>query len=173
MVETGFATPAVLPDILRVAASRALRQRLERITFILPEDDALIERCKPLGLRKEMTWRPDGGGMARMIHIPSALRKVAGELGSRISGSGSLTIRTNLDDVGLAWSKGRLTVGPPQTTGPKARMPQWALAQLLYGYRSAGAMGADGTLRATRGAVAALAQMFPVRPHFHHLVDHF
>jgi len=173
VIEVGFATPAIFPDVLRAAALRAVRQRLERVTLILPEDDAFVEWCKPLGLRKEVTWRPDSGAMVRLVNIPSALRKVASELGSRMRGSGSLTIRTNLDDVGLAWSKGRLRVGPPQTTGPKARLPQWALAQLLYGYRSAEAMAADGTLRATRRALAALGEMFPVRPHFHHLVDHF
>jgi len=150
-----------------------VRQRLERIRLILPEDGAFVEWCKPLGLRKEMTWRPDGGGMVRMIHIPSALRKVAGELGSRTSGAGSVTLRTNVDDVGLAWSSGCLSVGPPQTSGPKARMPQWALAQLLYGCRSAEALLADGTLRATRRVTASLRAMFPVRPHFRYLADHF
>ena len=52
-------------------------------------------------------------------------------------------------------------------------MPQWALSQLLYGYRSAEALASDGILDGPRAAVAALAQMFPVAPHFHYLVDHF
>jgi len=173
VIEVGFATMKIFPDVLRAAARRALRQRLEHIKLILPEDDAFIEFCKPLGLRKEMHYRRDGGCLVRMISIPSALRKVAAELGSRMSGAGRLTIRTNLDEVGLTWSKGKLRVGKPYQRGMQARMPQWALAQLLYGYRSAEALAATGILKGSRDAVAALARMFPVTPHFHHLVDHF
>ena len=52
-------------------------------------------------------------------------------------------------------------------------MPQWALAQLLYGYRTAEALAAAGTLKASRQAVEALSDLFPLRPHFHYLADHF
>ena len=173
VIEVGFATPAVFPALLRAAVLRALRQRLETLVLRVPEDDAFAAWCQPLGLRKEVTWRRDGGGMVRMIRIASALGKAAGELGTRIDGAGRLTLYTNLEDVGLEWSGGRLAVGAPHRSGPKAQMPQWALAQLLYGYRGAAALAADGTLRASRGALGALAAMFPVRPHYHHLVDHF
>ena len=63
------------------------------------------------------------------------------------------------------WSPGR----------PRRRKEneQWAVAQLLYGYRDAEALAAAGTLKAARPAVAALCEMFPPRPHFHYLVDHF
>lgn len=173
IIEVGFATPGALPDILRAAARRAVRQRLERIQLLLPEDDAFVEFCKPLGLRKEVTYRPGGGGQVRLIRIPTALEKLSRELGPRTTGTGRLTIRTNLDDVGLSWSSGRLSVGPPRRDGPRARLPQWALAQMLYGYRDARALAADGTLTASRQAVAALTALLPLRPHYQHVVDHF
>ncbi len=173
IIEVGFATRGVFGDLLRAAARLAARQRLERIKLILPEDDAFVEFCKPLGLRKEVTYRAGGGAHVRMINIPSAMANLAGELGPRMSGRGRLTIRTNLDDVHLAWRGGRLTVGPPRRDGPQARLPQWALAQMFYGYRSPEALAAEGTLKASRAAAAALAEMFPLRPHFQHVVDHF
>jgi predicted acetyltransferase len=173
IIEVGFATTAVFADILRAAARLALRQRLERIKLILPEDDAFVAFCQPLGLRKETTYRPDGGAQVRMIRIASAMAKLAGELGSRMSGTGRLTIRTNLDDVALTWSKSGLSVGPPLRSGLQAHLPQWALAQMLYGYRGAEALAAGGVVKAPRRAVGALEEMFPVRPHFHYLVDHF
>ena len=173
VIEAGFAAPAVLPDILRAAARLAVRQRLESIRLLLPEDDALVACCQPLGLRKTVHYRAEGGGQVRMIRIPSALSAVAGELGSRMRTTGRLTLRTNLDDVGLSWSPGRLTVGPAWPRGPQARMPQWALAQLLYGYRPAEGLAHEGVLKASAAATAALAEMFPVRPHYHWLVDHF
>lgn len=173
VIEVGFAVTGVFPDMLRAAARLAMKDRLERIQFILPEDDAFMEFCQPLGLRKETTHRGNGGGQVRMINIPSALAQVASDVGPRLGGAGRLTIRTNLDDVGLAWSGGRLTVGPPRRDGPQARLPQWALAQLLYGYRSADALIADGALKASAAAAAVLSEVFPVHPHFHYLVDHF
>jgi predicted acetyltransferase len=173
IIEAGFATPSVLGDLTRQAARWALAQRLENIQFLLPEDDGLMDFCKPLAIKMETTWRAQGGAQVRMMNVPSALTAAAGELGSRMAGRGELTIRTNLDDVHLAWSAGRLTVGPPRRGGPQARMPQWALAQLLYGYRGVATLMRDGALAAAPKAAAALTEMFPVRPHYQYLVDHF
>ena len=114
-----------------------------------------------------------GGAMVRLICVPTALSKVAAELGSRMTGTGQLNIRTNLDDVGLAWSGGELNVGAPIPRAPTARMPQWALAQLLYGYRRAAGLEAAGAVKAPRRAMDALEELFPVRPHYHYAVDHF
>lgn len=172
IVEVGFTTPAVFGDILRAAGKIAWRQRLEQVEFILPEDDAFIGSCLPLGVRKEVEYRRDGSGMVRMINIPATLKAIAADLGPRTHGSGRLNIRTNLGNVGLSWSAGRLKVGEP-TNGPSVRMPQWALAQLIYGYRNASALAANGILKASGRSVAILDEMFPVRPHFFHAVDQF
>jgi len=172
IVEVGYTTPAVFPDILRYAAEIAWRQRIEQVEFILPEDDAFIGFCLPLGVRKEVGYRQDGGGMVRMINIHTTLKAIAADLGPRTNGSDRLNVRTNLDNVGLSWSAGRLAVGGT-TDGPSARMPQWALAQLIYGYCSASALTATGLLKASRKSVAVLDEMFPVRPHFFYAVDNF
>lgn len=173
VIEIGYATPKVLPDILRAMARHAWSQRLEEIGIFLPEDHLFVEFCKPLGLRKEVRYNRDGEAQVRMINIPAALTKVADELAPRMKGTGWLNIRTNLDDVGLAWSRGKLRVGPPDSPAPTARMPQWALAQLFYGYRSASGLAATGTLRAGGQALESLERMFPVRPHYHYDVDNF
>lgn len=173
VIEVGWRRRAVFPDLLRHVARRAVEQRLEHVRLLLPEDDAFVAFCVPLGLEKAVRYRRDGGGMVRMINIPTALAKVADDLAARMSGPGSLTLRTNLDDVGLAWAGGRLSVGPPRRRGPQARLPQWAVAQLLYGYRSAEELADAGVLKGSREAVGALGEMFPVRPHHHYLVDHF
>jgi len=172
IIEVGTATPAVFPDILRAAAEIARRRRLKQIKFILPEDDAFIGFCLPLGIRKEVAYRRDGGAMVRMINIPAALKAIASDLGPRMHGSGRLNIRTNLESVGLSWSAGRLKVGG-LSNGPSLRMPQWALGQLLYGYRSASALAAVGVLKASRKSVVILDGMFPARPHFFYAVDAF
>ncbi len=172
IVEVGFTTPAVFGDILRAAGKIAWGHRLEQIEFVLPEDDAFIGFCLPLGIRKEVTYRRDAGAMVRMINTASALKTVEADLARRMDSPGRLNIRTNLDSVGLSWSSGRLKVSRP-AAGPSARMPQWALAQLLYGYNSASVMVANGLLKASGESVAILEKMFPVKPHFYYAVDNF
>ena len=173
VIEVGYATPRVFADVLLAAARRALSQRLERIELVLPEDDAFLEFCKPLGMHKETRYLRDGEAMVRMINVPGALTRVAPELASRMCGSGRLNIRTNLEGVCVAWSRGGLRVAKPQGGTPPARMPQWALAQLLYGYRTAAGLAAAGVLRTSKAGVDILGEMFPARPHFHYSVDYF
>ncbi len=171
--EIGYASPEVYPDLLHEIGRIARNLRLERINFNLSEDDAFMAYVQPLGFRKSMFFRKDGGGMVRMINIPNTMKKVAGVLGSRARGRGSLTIRTNLEDVGLKWSNGRCSVGKASKTGPSVRMPQWALAQLIYGYRGARAMVECETLKASNKMVDVLEELFPVQPHFHYRADSF
>lgn len=173
IIEAGARVPAAIPAIVRHAARLAVRRRVESIRLFLPEDHELVTYCKALGARSEVTYGRDGGAMVRMINIPSALGKVAVELARRVDGTGQLTIRTNLDSVGLAWSGGVLTVGAPGAAGPQAHMPQWALAQLLYGYVTPVSLAAHGHLVASPGASELLERLFPLRPHFHYAVDHF
>lgn len=151
----------------------ALASRLEHINLTLPEDDAFLEFCKPLGLRKETTYVPDGGAMVRMINVRGALGKLAGELETRLPGVRGLNISTNLGLVGLFQVGGRLTVGEPRDRGLSAQLPQWALAQLLYGYVSARSLAASATLKASPGGIDVLERLFPVGPHYYYAMDRF
>lgn len=195
VLEVGCATPAVFGSLLREAAGVAWARRLERVKFLLPEDHAFVEFCRQFGLLKEALYRRDGGAMVRMINVPSALGKIAPVLAGRLAGerpgsawlrrgkSGSLTIRTNLDDVTLSWRGGKLTVGPASRgsavatpaclVGGSVRLPQWALAQLLYGYRDVETLRVSGAVSGSKDALAILAAMFPQGPHYHYRMDTF
>lgn len=173
VTEVGYASPAAFPALLRDAAQRAWEQRIDTVEFHLPEDDCFMSYCRGLGCRKEVTYPADGDGMVRLIHVPGALGAAAEDMASRARGTGCLTIRTNLDDAGLSWSGGRLRVGPASAAAPTVRLPQWALAQCLYGYREVAAATAEGIIRGTAGAPALLAELLPVRPHYHYNADHF
>ena len=173
VIEVGYASVEVFASILRAAARIAWNQRLENVRLVLPEDEPFVEFCKPLGLQKEVSYRSDGGAMIRMINIPAALRKVAPVLACRMTGSGRLNIHTNLDSVGVRWSRGTLAVGRPLQAAQRVRVPQWALAEMLYGNRDASSLAAAGALAASKKAVAVLDEMFPQRPHFHYLTDKF
>jgi len=173
ILEVGWRTPRVFADILRAAAGVARRAGRAEVRFVLAPDDAFMAWCRPLGLRQEITCRRDGWAMIRVINVRTALAAVGPDLAARCGGAGRLNVRTNLDAVGLRWRAGAMTVGRPARGAPTVRLPQWALAQMLYGYASADALAARGLLTGPARAIGALAAMLPVRPHHHYRVDSF
>ncbi|MCK5802230.1 MAG: GNAT family N-acetyltransferase [Lentisphaeria bacterium] len=173
VIEVGYTTPKVFSAFLRRAAEFAWQQRLERIQFHLPEDLAFTIYCRGFGLRMENTFPADGGGMVRLIHVPGAFQAVKDELAQRVRRHGALTIRTNLDDVSLTWADGDMEVSSPVPSYPSVRLPQWALAQMLYGYLNTDALRATGVLRGTAATCKILDQLLPVHPHYHYAADHF
>ncbi|MFB3891285.1 MAG: GNAT family N-acetyltransferase [Phycisphaerae bacterium] len=181
IVEVGYATPVVFADLIRAAAEIALASRTERITFRLPEDEPLMRFCIPCGLRREVAYRADGGCMVRMINVTTTLRKIGPLLASRVGGAGRLVIQTNLEGVAFSWSRGEMKVEPlargrsssGKMAGPGVAMPQWALAQLVYGYRDVATMVTAGDVEGTRPSLEILAAMFPLTPHYFHPIDRF
>ena len=171
--EVGFATPNVFPDILGAVRELARRRGAEGMTFHMPEDDAFAAFCKPLGMVKRIRYRPNEKIMGRMINIPGAMRKLAPVLAGRMTGSGQVSIRTNLEGVCLSWSRGRMTVGPARRRGPQVWTPQWALCQMLYAYRPPSALATRGVLKASAEALDILARLFPPGPQFFYCADEF
>ena len=78
IIEAGARRPAAIPAVVRHAARVAVRRRVESIRLFLPEDHRVVEFCKLLGARHEKSYSRDGGAMVRMVHVPSALGKLAG-----------------------------------------------------------------------------------------------
>ena len=173
VVEAGWSEESVLPDIVLSAARIAAELRLDIVSYILPEDHELMDFCRPLRLWKRVTHRKESGGQVRLVNTVSTLNKLAGDIGSRLDGSGSLNIITNLDKVRISWSEGTCAIGAPDGRRSGVRMPQWALAQLLYGYRTARSLRLDGVLQGPAAGIEALEQMFPISPHFFYAVDAF
>ncbi len=173
VVEAGFTTRRVFPALLRDAFEQAWSRRFETIRFILDEQDALMRYARPFGLAQEVRTRADGGAMVRMISVPAALRALAPVLAGRVSGRGRLAIRTNLDSAGLAWRDGRLQVEPARPGVRAVSLPQWALAQLVYGYAGADELYEARILRGSAAARDHLAALFPPGPHFCCRTDRF
>ena len=173
IIEVGLAGPEVFPVILAACARLAARRGSDEIRFLLPEDSALMGFCTPLGLERQVRYRPDGGAMARMINIPSTMDKLAPMLGGRMTTRGKMTIRTNLEDVSLVWSNGRMSVSKPRCRAPQVYLPQWALVQMLYGYQDASSFAARKVLKGSARSVGVLDQMFPTGPHYYYKVDSF
>jgi len=171
--EVGWTTRKVFPDIALAAARIAAGLRLELVTYRLSEDHPLMEFCSSLRLRKRVTHRKDSGAQVRMVNIHTTLAKLVPDIGPRLRGSGSLNIATNLDSVSIVWSRGRCRIGAPRKGKPTVRMPQWALAQLVYGYRTAGSMAIGGTVKGSAASIEVVDKMFPIVPHSYYNADRF
>ena len=173
VIEAGFADPSVFPAMLRRAADFAWEQRLENLQLHLPEDDLFANYCRAFGCTTQMSCSRDGGGMVRLINVGAALNAIADELSTRARGSGCVNLETNTDSASLEWTDGHLVVGQSKHQAPTVRMPQWAAAQLVYGYRHVSALSADGAIEGPADVLADLAGLFPVRAHYQLAVDHF
>jgi predicted acetyltransferase len=174
VLEVGHVCPDVFPDIILAASGMAWKRRLSTFRFRLPEDDEVMAYGMHLGVKKEVIYSTDGGPMVRMINSHSALEKAGPLLAGRMNGQGRLCLQTNNDKVWLSWSAGELAVSRRPLAGAAVvRLPQWALASLLYGYCSAPALAADGSIKTTVKALELLSEMFPVTPHYHSRIDAF
>jgi len=173
LVEASLIDVAGAGDVLRAAAADARERGQERVVLNLPEDDPVVRSARPLGVLTEIHCARDGGPLFRLIDVSSTLRKLAPRVGSGFEGMGALSVRTNLDAVGLRWSRGKLKVTDAIPGSPNAKLPQWALGQMIVGYASASSLAAAGVLRAPARAVRAFEEMFPQRPHFYYANDKF
>lgn len=173
VLEVGYVSPDVLADLLHEARRLTWERRHDTVRFMLTDGEPLMEFARQFGLKKEIQYRRDGKGMVRMISVPSALTKVAPLLASRMSGRGSLNLRTNLDSVGLRWSDGQMRVGAVSPAGPQVCLPQWALAQLLYGYYGAASPSLRGVIKTSPAGLDCLTRMFPQQVPHHSKVDEF
>ena len=173
IIEVGYAAHAVFSDILRAIAAQVWDARIETIRFNLPDDHAFIHYCRPFGMHAQHIYRRDGGAMVRMMNITTALSKLTPLLAARMPGRGALTVRTNLDSVGLSWADGELYVTEPQANSEWVQLPQWCLAQMLYGYLDAESPACDNAITASGNGRAILAQLFPAMAHYHYAVDYF
>jgi len=173
IIEAGFSGPKVFPALLAAAGRLARRRGDDRVKFALSEDSELMAFCKPLGIEKTVHYRPDGGGMARMVNIRSSLTKLGTVLAGRMSRPGRITIRTNMEDVSLAWSSGKMRVGDPRPNWPNVWMPQWALAQMLYGWQDARVFASQRVIKAPAKTIETLTEMMPSGPHHFYWTDVF
>jgi predicted acetyltransferase len=155
--EAGYATPAAYSTLLARAAQLAVERRVERITLHLPPDDPFLHYCRRYGCKVEITYPHRAQGMARIVDQTALLERLQPLFQRRLQATGmgdragALLISTDL-------GKDCLGQGP-QTVS--VELPQWLLAQLLLGYRSAPDALFETGARADDGALPMLEALFP------------
>jgi predicted acetyltransferase len=193
VMELGWAAPAAFPGLLHAIGKFAASFKRTTVFFHQPNDLLFTQYLVKFGTISRVTSRRDGGAMVRVINAASALSKLTPILTQRFQpslcgSSGALRLRTAADDVRLTWRNNvvsamaedarfaksrRKTAKAPSGVGGEIRLTQQALAQLLFGYRSAEALAAEGSLKGFSRSVRCLSAFFPVGSHWFWHADYF
>jgi predicted acetyltransferase len=114
-------------------AEEAVRRRLERVRLPLPPDEPLAGLLRGAGCKMEITYPTNGGGMGRVVDLPSLAESLEPALAPRVAALPE-SLRPGTVDLDCG-EEGRasLSFGGGRTV--RLTFPQPRLSQLLMGYR--------------------------------------
>ncbi|MGC9359499.1 MAG: GNAT family N-acetyltransferase [Anaerolineae bacterium] len=156
--EIGYRDGSVWSTILAEISQIAWERRLEKLTIMIPPDDPFLTYCQRYGYSLELSYARNAHGMARVIDQDALIEELAPLLRRRaakagLSPAGSLVFNTDLGQT-------RLELGSANGT-LHVRLPQWALAQLVLGYRGIDDILFESEAHADLGAIPVLRAIFP------------
>lgn len=157
--EVGYRDSSVWSTILAETARIAWDRRLEQLTFLGPPDDSFFTYCRRYGCSLNLSYPRNAHGMARVIDQDALIETLAPLLRRRaakagVTLSGSLVFQTDL-------GRTRLSLGSDGDS-LQVRLPQWALAQLVLGYRDIHDVLFETEAHADPRALPVLEAFFPV-----------
>ena len=157
--EVGYRDRSVWSTLLAEVGRIAWDRRLEELTILGPFDDPFFAYCQRYGCSITLAYPRNAHCMARVINqdalvetLAPLLRRRATEAG--MGGADALMIETEL-------GRTRLSLDSEGETW-RFRLPQWALAQLVLGYRSVDDQLFETEAHTDPGAIPLLEAIFPV-----------
>ncbi len=156
--EVGYHDPSVWSTILAEASRIAWERRLEQLTVMAPPDDPFLAYCRRYGCCFELSYARNAHGMARIINQDALIEELAPLLRRRaveagVAPSGTLAFHTDLGQTKLPFGSASETL--------RVHLPQWALAQLVLGYRSIRDVLFESEAHADPRAIPVLEAIFP------------
>jgi predicted acetyltransferase len=130
--EIGYRDRAVWSTILAEIGRIAWERRLEKFTILAPPDDPFLAYCQRYGYSLEVSYARNAHGMARVIDQDALIKELAPLLRRRAADAKVMPAGTVAFDTDLGQT--RLEIGSGDETF-RVHLPQWALAQLVLGYR--------------------------------------
>lgn len=166
----GASGPKAAASLLRALAEEAAVERREWLLLEMLPDSPLAAVLRQIGYRQEVEYSHDQGGMGRIIDVKGVAAAFADTLRQR---NQSLPASERLGAISFVCENEQ--AGVQLGTGRKltVRLPQYALLQLLMGYRSIHELRLeypDSVVDKDLGTVAAL---FPAGYPYMWQSDHF
>ena len=166
ITEVGALEPLFYENMLKHASEVADEKQAPEIEVYAPLDHPFVSLCKRMGCTITSNYYHDQMGMGRIIDIVSTFERLCPELSKRLRSAGlkgsppSLSIRTDMGNITLDLSDSDVSVSK-KTSAHWIELPQWALMQLILGYRSVSDATADPTIRTEGNVQEVLEVLFP------------
>ena len=156
---------------LRVLGQIARREGCEEVRFNrLHHDSLLARKIRTLNSNVELTARPTGGWMARIINLRTLFEKLAGELSHRLACShlhawqGNLLLATHDEELLLSIDRSRVELTSPQETQAQHTIRGGdALVRLVLGSADSTELIEAHSMEATGEAPCLASILFPAQ----------
>lgn len=155
---------------LRVLALIARREGCDEVRFNrLPYNSLLARKVRTMNSTTEITYRPTGGWLVRIINLRTLLEKMADELSSRLrcsylhGWSGNLMIANNSEKVTLSIDNSRVTLLPNNTQSMHSITGGEGLARLFIGSEEPSELIAEHSMEISGDAPALVGALFPAQ----------
>ncbi len=173
--DLGAASPADYADILRWAGDKAVELRCGEVKFHLPLGHPFADYASHFGARVTSIHHHTSDGMGRILNLVPFLTAIAPELTARAKAAGpaagSVRLETDIGAATLRWD-GEAVIVSRDDAATTARLPQHRLTQMAMGYHGAATVLALPEA-SCEGDMALLCALFPCRPGYMWLPDHF
>lgn len=166
VTEVGAVNRSVYPALAHRIRKLAANVNADRVRFCMPVDDSFGAFLGRFGSTWTVHFPKNGGSMGRVVSLGSTLRRILPTLDDRLSRSGhklpgkGLTIDTDVGAVTLGLGKG-CVVMIGEKKGPRVKIGQMALTQMLFGYRSVEDLAIEGEIELPRNQMSLVAALFP------------
>lgn len=174
VTEVGAKDVALYEHILRYACDMAFQKKVTELEIYVPFDHPLAELCMSLGCDISIEYPHASDGMGRIINLQSTFKSLIPELERRLRRRYSeelpsyISIETDIGLVTLDISDFGISISDKISTN-RVQLPQWALMQLILGYRSPRNILIDRTVKHEGEVKEALDVLFqPGHPYVWH-----
>lgn len=178
--EVAGRTDEALASMVAFLYRVAHRRDLGRMVFAVSPDHPLALLCSEYDSTMETTYRKNGGGMMRIIHLRSTFEHIAPELSHRLSttylsgAKKAFALQTDIGTLGLRCAEGRVTPCDPSEAGKDVLViPQHRLAPLIVGYVEPCRILSAPEVRVPPGLREWIECLFPKQVPFFWELDHF
>jgi predicted acetyltransferase len=165
ITEVGAKDIAFYEHVLRYACDLAFQKRATELEIYVPFDHPFAELCRSLGCMVNIEYPYASDGMGRIINLQSTFRSLVPELEERLRRAdpenlpSKISIETDIGFVALEISDSGITISETGSAN-RVELPQWALMQLVLGYRSPRNVLADSAVKHEGRVVEALDALF-------------
>ena len=166
ITEVGAREPLFYESMLKHASDVAEEKQAPEMEVFAPLDHPFVSLCKRMGCTITSNYYHDQMGMGRIMDVVSTFEKLRPELSKRLRSAelkghpSSLSIRTDIGSVTLDLSDSEVSVSK-KTSADWVELPQWALMQLILGYRPVSDAMVDPTVRTGGNVREVLEALFP------------